>query len=351
MACAHAKYTGELGVCVSTSGPGRDPSAQRALRRQARPPARARDRRPAVPRRARAAATCRRSTCSRALQGRRPRVRPDGDRARAGPPPARPRRAHRAGRAHADLPDPARPTSRSWTRSPEPPHEHYMAHSVASGFSPAARRPGRRRPAARGRDPERRASGSRSWSAGRARAPPTRSRRWPSVLGAGVAKALLGKPVLPDDLPCVTGLHRPARHQAELGPDDGLRHAADGRVRLPVRRVPARGGPGARRADRHRRAPARAALPDGGEPRSATAPSTLRALLPLLERKEDRSWRDGGRARRRATGGRSLEARARWRTPTRSTPSACSGSSRPGCPRTACWPSTRARRPTGTPAT
>ena len=48
-------------------------------------------------------------------------------------------------------------------------------------------------------------------------------------------------------------LDRPARHQAELGADDGLRHAADGRLELPVLRVPARGGPGARRADRHRR--------------------------------------------------------------------------------------------------
>ena len=47
MACAHAKFTGEVGVCMATSGPGRDPPAQRSLRRQARPPARGRDRRPA----------------------------------------------------------------------------------------------------------------------------------------------------------------------------------------------------------------------------------------------------------------------------------------------------------------
>ena len=36
------------------------------------------------------------------------------------------------------------------------------------------------------------------------------------LLGAGVAKALLGKAALPDDLPFVTGLDRPARHAAEL---------------------------------------------------------------------------------------------------------------------------------------
>ena len=35
------------------------------------------------------------------------------------------------------------------------------------------------------------------------------------LLGAGVAKALLGKDALPDDLPYVTGLDRPARHPAQ----------------------------------------------------------------------------------------------------------------------------------------
>ena len=55
-------------------------------------------------------------------------------------------------------------------------------------------------------------------------------------LGAGVAKALLGKAALPDDLPWVTGLHRPARHQAELGADEQLRHVADDRLRAsPIR--------------------------------------------------------------------------------------------------------------------
>ena len=32
MACAHAKFTGEIGVCMATSGPGRNSFAQRALR-------------------------------------------------------------------------------------------------------------------------------------------------------------------------------------------------------------------------------------------------------------------------------------------------------------------------------
>ena len=60
---------------------------------------------------------------------------------------------------------------------------------------------------------------------------------------------------------------RPARHEAELGSDAGVRHAADGRVELPLLGVPARGGAGARRADRHRRPHARDPLSDGGQPR------------------------------------------------------------------------------------
>ena len=46
MACAYAKYTGKLGVCLATSGPGRHPPAERPLRRQAGRPAGAGDHRP-----------------------------------------------------------------------------------------------------------------------------------------------------------------------------------------------------------------------------------------------------------------------------------------------------------------
>ena len=52
-------------------------------------------------------------------------------------------------------------------------------------------------------------------------------------LGAGVAKALLGKAAVPDDVPFLHGQHRAARHQAELGHDAGRRHAADGGFELP----------------------------------------------------------------------------------------------------------------------
>ena len=109
MACAHAKFTGEVGVCMATSGPGRDPPAQRPLRRQARPSARRRDRRPAV------AALARRQLPAGGrppgpLQGRRPRVRAHGDEAGADPSPRRSGDADRQVGADRDLPDhPQRP--------------------------------------------------------------------------------------------------------------------------------------------------------------------------------------------------------------------------------------------------
>ena len=58
-------------------------------------------------------------------------------------------------------------------------------------------------------------------------------------LGAGIAKALArqggssGRPAF------LHGLHRPARHEGELGPDAGLRHPAHGGLGLPLRGVSA----------------------------------------------------------------------------------------------------------------
>src|ERR671932_2293140 len=111
------------------------------------------------------------------------------------------------------------------------------------------------------------------------------------TLGAGVAKALLGKPVLPDELPFVTGPigllgSKPswdlmmgcdtllmvgsgfpyAEFLPEEGQARGVQIDIDGRnlgIRYPME-VNLCG--------------------DSAE--------TLRALLPLLERKEDRSWRE-----------------------------------------------------------
>ena len=69
------------------------------------------------------------------------------------------------------------------------------------------------------------------------------------ILGAGISKALLGKAVIPDEAPGLLRLHRPAGHKAELGHDDGVRHAADDRQFVSLFGIPAQGRPGARRAD------------------------------------------------------------------------------------------------------
>jgi pyruvate dehydrogenase (quinone) len=64
-------------------------------------------------------------------------------------------------------------------------------------------------------------------------------------LNAGVAKALLGKAALPDDLPWVTGSIGLLWHETILGFDDGLRYVAHDRLRLSLFRVHAEGGAGA----------------------------------------------------------------------------------------------------------
>ena len=100
-------------------------------------------------------------------------------------------------------------------------------------------------------------------------------------------------------------LDRPARHQAVRRHDGGLRHAADGRHELPVLGVAARAGPGARRC----RSTSTARLVGMRYPIEVNlvgdAAETLRALLPLLERKADRVVARGDRGRRRALVARS----------------------------------------------
>ena len=73
------------------------------------------------------------------------------------------------------------------------------------------------------------------------------------------------------------GLDRPARDEAERRHDAGRRHAAHGRHRLPVRGVAARAGAGPRRADRHRRQARRPALPERGQPRGRRRRDAARA--------------------------------------------------------------------------
>ena len=111
------------------------------------------------------------------------------------------------------------------------------------------------------------------------------------LLGAGVAKALLGRAVLPDDLPFVTGsiglLGTKPSWDVMMGCDTLLMVGSS----FPYSEFLPEEGAGARRPDRHRRADDRHPLSDGGQPRRGRAVDPARAV-PLLERKEDRSWRE-----------------------------------------------------------
>ncbi len=201
---------------------------------------------------------------------------------------------------------------------------------------PRRRDPQRRR---EGRDPDRPGRPRRRRRGGRGRRPARRRRRQ----GAQRPRRPARRPALrhrPD---------RPARHEAELRDDRRLRHLPDDRLELPLRGVAARAGPGARRADRHRRPPGRHPLPDGGQPRrrrprhAARADPAARAQGgPLLAR--------GDRSRSRALVGDPRRA-GDGRRATRSTRSGSSTSSARGCPTTASSPPTPARRPTGGRAT
>ena len=110
-------------------------------------------------------------------------------------------------------------------------------------------------------------------------------------LGAGVAKALLGKSVLPDDLPFVTGCI------GLLGtrPSSDLMNGCDTLLMIgtgfPWSEFLPRSG--AARAVQIDVDPAMLSLRYPCEVNlHGSAKETLQALLPMLERKKDRSWRD-----------------------------------------------------------
>ena len=110
--------------------------------------------------------------------------------------------------------------------------------------------------------------------------------------GAGVAKALLGKDVLPDDLPYVTGsiglLGTRPSYELMPGCDTLLIVGSN----FPYSQFLPEFGQGPWRADRHGRPAHRHAVPDRGQPRRRRRAPRCAALIPLLERKEDRSWRE-----------------------------------------------------------
>ena len=110
------------------------------------------------------------------------------------------------------------------------------------------------------------------------------------LLGAGVAKALLGKAALPDDLPYVTGsiglLGTPASAKLMEGCDTLLMVGSG----FPYSEfLPA---PGQARAVQIDLEPGMLSLRYPAEvPLVGDAVETLRALIPLIKAKQDRSWR------------------------------------------------------------
>jgi len=147
---------------------------------------------------------------------------------------------------------------------PEPPRKHGMVHSGVGVAKPDIV------PAQR--DLERAAAVLNAGSkvamlvgAG-ARGAADEILRVADLLAAGVAKALLGKDVLPDDLPFVTGAIGLLGHPSKLESDAAVRHLVDGRDQLSLLRVSSEGGAGARRPDRHRRPDARPSISDGDQP-------------------------------------------------------------------------------------
>ena len=221
-------------------GPGRDPPAQRPLRREARPrrrcvaivgPAEALLARLALPAGGRPPGRCSR-TSSRVRPGRAWSRR---RRATSSTAPAGSRST-----AAASARSSSRTTSPSWSAVESPPRDarlrllerrlHAAARRAAAGADIAAR----------GRDPQRGREGRDPRRPGRARRRRGARARSPTCSAPGVAKALLGKDVLADDLPYVTGAIGLLGTIPSYEHDGGLRHAAHGRHELPVRGVPAR---------------------------------------------------------------------------------------------------------------
>ena len=266
MACAHAKFTGEVGVCLATCGPGAihllnglydakldhqpvvaivGQQAQLALggnyQQEIDLPVLFKDVAHEYVHMAMEPAQIRH------LVDRAMRIAAVGAHRRPADRPQRPaggRRGRGARRART-----ARCTRGIGTATDHRascPRESDLEHAAEVLNARRARRDARRRRALAARRPR----GQRGRRAAR------RRRRQ----GAARQGRAPRRPALGDRL------DRAARDQAELGSDDGLRHAADGRLELPLLGVPARGGPGARRADRPRRPDARHPLPDGGQP-------------------------------------------------------------------------------------
>src|SRR3954454_23864829 len=295
MACAHAKYTGELGVCVSTSGPGAIHLLNGLYDAQL-------DHQPVL---ALVGQQSRAALGSSYLQEvDLPALFKDvaHEYVQMATTPEQVRhlldRAVRIALAERTCTCLILPTDvQELEAVPEPPHEHYMAHSGVGYTSPRVLPSDEdlRRAADVLNAGERVAIlvGQGAMDASGEVAATA------DVLGAGVAKALLGKPVLPDNLPFVTGgiglLGTKPSWDLMMGCDtllmvgSGFPYAEflpeEGKARGVQIDIDGR--------QLGLRYPMEVNL-------TGDSAETLRALLPLLERKGDRGWREkieGGVAR------------------------------------------------------
>ena len=211
----------------------------------------------------------------------------------AGAPPDRPRDAHRARPSATvtcvilpnDLQERCRARSRREQHGTRALRRRLHARRVIVPATTDLR--------ARRRRAQRRRARSRCWSA------PARCDATDEVievadqLGAGVAKALLGKAVLPDDLPWVTGsiglLGTEPSWDLMMDCDTLLMVGSS----FPYSEFLPQGGPGARRADRHRRPACSAcAIRWRSTCVGDAARDAARAAAAALQRKADRAWRE-----------------------------------------------------------
>ena len=203
MACAHAKFTGEVGRLHGDLRPRCDPPAQRAVRREARSPAGRRDRRPAGARPALG------GNYQQEVDLRDLFKDVAHEYVQMAIDPAQIRhlvdRAMRIALAERTRDRDHRPERRAGDGRRPAAAARARHGALGPGLHGAAGPAQRRRARSRRGGPQRRRAG-RDADRRRARcARPTRSLAVADALGAGVAKALLGKAALPDDLPYVTG--------------------------------------------------------------------------------------------------------------------------------------------------
>ena len=329
--------------------PRRDPPAERPLRREARPPARRGDRRPAGACPRSAATTSRRSISLSLFKDVAHEYVHMASSPGAAAPPRRPGAADRARRAHGDVPHRPQRRPGRWTRSSSRrtrtgrstrasairapacvPHDEELDRAAERPQCRRARRDARRR-RARSAPPTRSSSIAQSCSA-----PASRRRCWARRSCRTTCRSSPGSIGLLGTQPS---------YELMMGCDTLLMVGSS----FPYAEFLPEEGAGARRADRPRRAHDRHPLPDGRPPRRRRRGDAARARA--AARAEDGPLVAGeDRAR-----GRRLVAAARASAPgrgrPRQSPARLLRSSRRGCPTTASSPPTPAPRRAGSRAT